>query len=233
MNHKLIVSLDESSDEELIDDIIYLARHSALEIEEIKRYNIGVQHKRNQGSIVTKLNTIQASIVETKDNRPSPNIQTVIPQVSLSFKTVEKKILDSIAEESQHQEDEEMGGTVASPRDLQSGGCDFSKKRSRVISSDLSPNLLDSDIAEDELNQLSLGSPQKRQKLILENHLSVSGVSSTLNISIENQLINSAGRNYNLRKKPAGKPLDRDFVYDRVFIIPKKQTTNCKHTTTR
>jgi hypothetical protein len=45
-----------------------------------------------------------------------------------------------------------MGGTVASPRDLQSGGCDFSKKRSRVISSDLSPNLLDSDIAEDELN---------------------------------------------------------------------------------
>jgi hypothetical protein len=44
-----------------------------------------------------------------------------------------------------------MGGTVASPRDFQSGA-DFSKKRSRMISSDLSPNLLDSDVAEDELN---------------------------------------------------------------------------------
>jgi hypothetical protein len=46
-------------------------------------------------------------------------------------------------------------------------------------------------------------------------------------------LINSAPKSYNLRRNPTGRAMDKDFVYDRVYIIPKKATTNCKHTTTR
>jgi hypothetical protein len=74
-------------------------------------------------------------------------------------------LLEAIVEEGLQLEEDDIGHTVASPRDFFSG-CDFTKKRSRVISSsELSPCLIDSDGADEELNLLSLRSPQKRQKL--------------------------------------------------------------------
>jgi hypothetical protein len=85
--------------------------------------------------------------------------------VSLNFKTSEPKMLEAIVEEDLQLDEDEIGHTVASPRDFFLG-CDFSKKRSRMISSsELSPGLIDSDAADEELNLLSLGSPYKRQKL--------------------------------------------------------------------
>ena len=88
----------------------------------------------------------------------------VTQQFSLNYKSSKPKILDAIFEEGLQLEEDEIGHTVASPRDFFSA-CDFSKKRGRMISSsELSPGLLESDGADEELNLLSLGSPYKRQK---------------------------------------------------------------------
>jgi hypothetical protein len=68
-------------------------------------------------------------------------------------------LLEAIVEEGLQLEEDDIGHTVASPRDFFSG-YDFTKKRSRVISSsELSPCLIDSDGADEELNLLSLRSP--------------------------------------------------------------------------
>ena len=68
-------------------------------------------------------------------------------------------MLEAIVEEGLQLEEDEIGNTVASPRDFFSG-CDFSKKRSRLISSsELSPGLNYSDGADEELDLLFQGSP--------------------------------------------------------------------------
>jgi hypothetical protein len=127
-----------------------------LEIEEVKRYNIGIQNKKNHGS--STLSAFEARL-NTKDScSKSDNLANQVGKISFSFKTAEKKVLEAIVEESLPHEDDEMGGTVASPRDFQSSG-DLSKKRNRIISSDMSPGILDSDVADEESNLLSLGSP--------------------------------------------------------------------------
>jgi hypothetical protein len=112
-----------------------------------------------------------------------------------------------VIEEKINQEDEEMGGTLASPRDFRSTGY-LLKKRSRGISAELSPGLVDSDVADEDHYLLLLGSPLKRQKICLENQISSnSGLNSTfptLNLSRENSyLINSGSKTNDLRKDPS------------------------------
>ncbi len=57
---------EDSEEEELIDDETFLARHLPKEIEEIKRYNIGVQQKRSHGSAQSLSMLEKAAIQNSK-----------------------------------------------------------------------------------------------------------------------------------------------------------------------
>ena len=64
---------DDSSDEELIDDEVFLARHLPLEIDEVERYNIGIKNKKNHGSALSShegyLNAISENLKSEKHSK--------------------------------------------------------------------------------------------------------------------------------------------------------------------
>lgn len=87
-----------------------------LEIEEIKRYNIGIQNKKNHGS--STLSAFEARMSDKDSCSKSDNKAKQVGKIPISLKIAEKKVLEAIAEESLPHEDDEMRGTVASPRDF-------------------------------------------------------------------------------------------------------------------
>jgi len=101
-----------------------------------------------------------------------------------------------------------------------------SLKRLRGTSSERqSPGFI-SELADDEMVS-SFESPDKR----LKQQDQLSAAVQPVNI-YNGYPINSAGKSYNLRRNPTGRLMDKDFIYERVFTVPKKASSNitCKNT---
>lgn len=67
--HEVFQEDDSSSDEELLGDEVFLQRHLTYEIDEIKRYNIGVQETKNK-----KPSEASVSAKSEKNAGPAPKL---------------------------------------------------------------------------------------------------------------------------------------------------------------